>query len=128
MSLALVEQLNFEKQMPIDGNCQQEIAMSVPVPGSGDYYAGSYFIINIPRSGPSHVFDPVNSFLRFKVSNLGDHIVNPNNSADSFISKVEVLYCGNVLETVDNYPVIASMLLDSQVEPSFRRTSMNMTK
>ena len=43
MSLALVSQLDFAKQMPIDGNCQQEISISVPSTGSGDYYAGSYF-------------------------------------------------------------------------------------
>ena len=48
--LALVDQLNFDKQMTIDGNCEQEISISVPSTGSGDYYAGSYFIINIPRA------------------------------------------------------------------------------
>ena len=58
MSLALVSQLDFAKQMPIDGNCQQEISISVPSTGSGDYYAGSYFLINIPCAGPSHMFDP----------------------------------------------------------------------
>ena len=65
MSLALVQQLAFAKQMPIDGNCEQEIYNSVPSTGS-DYYAGSYFIINIPHAGPSHVFDPMNSFYVFK--------------------------------------------------------------
>ena len=40
MSLALVEQLNFEKQMPIDGNCKQQIAISVPSTGAGSYNLG----------------------------------------------------------------------------------------
>ena len=67
MSIALVDQLNFEKQMPIDGNCFQEnlMAVVVPITGASTYNAGSYFIINIPRSGPNCVFDPANSFLRF---------------------------------------------------------------
>ena len=41
MSLALVSQLDFAKQMPIEGNCQQEISISVPSTGSGDYNAGT---------------------------------------------------------------------------------------
>ena len=72
MSLALVEQLNFEKQMPIDGNCQQEISIAVPATGAGDYYPGSYFLLNICRCGPNHIFDPMNSFLRLKVTNADD--------------------------------------------------------
>ena len=128
MSLALVEQLNFEKNMPIDGNCQQEIAVCVPATGSGDYYAGSYFLLNIPRTGPSHVYDPMNSFLRFNVTNMDNQILTPDHSADSFIQKVEVLHAGNVLETIDNYGVLSSMLLDCQVDVATRSTSLNMTK
>ena len=99
MSLALEDQLNFEKQMPIDGNCQQEIAIWVLATGSGDYYAGSYFIINIVRSGPSQVFDPRNSFLLFKfeVTNMDDKKLTADHSADSFLQKVEVLH-----DTINN--------------------------
>ena len=72
MSLALVSQLDFAKQMPIDRNCQQEISISVPSTGSCDYYGGSYFLMNIARAGPSHMFHPMNSFLRFQACNLND--------------------------------------------------------
>ena len=90
MSLALEDQLNFEKQMPIDGDCSQEISISVPATGSGDYYAGSYFLINIPRASHSHVFDPMNSFLRFQACNLdaGQACV-VNHSAKTFIQKLK---------------------------------------
>ena len=47
MSIALVEQLNFDKQMPIDGNCRQQIAVAVPCTGAGTYYPGTYFMINL---------------------------------------------------------------------------------
>jgi len=129
MSLALVDQLNFEKQMPIDGNCSQEFSISVPSTGSGDYYAGSYFLINIPRASHSHVFDPMNSFLRFQACNLdaGQTCV-VNHSAESFIQKVEILHAGNVLETIDNYATLGAIMLDCQVEPSVRNTSLNMTQ
>ena len=69
MWIALVEQLNFEKQMPIDGNCKQQIAVAVPCTGANSYTLGSYFMINLPRCGPDYVFDGANSFLRFKITN-----------------------------------------------------------
>ena len=34
MSIALVEQLNFEKQMAIDGNCKQQLTVAVPCTGA----------------------------------------------------------------------------------------------
>jgi hypothetical protein len=43
MSLALVDQLNFDKQKPIDGNCMQQMSVTVPATGSGPYYPGGYF-------------------------------------------------------------------------------------
>ena len=84
MSIGLVEQLNFEKQMPIDGNCMQMMSVTVPATGSGDYKSGSYFLINVPRSGSHYVFDPANSFLRFQVTNNSDKNLTFDHSADSF--------------------------------------------
>ena len=69
MSIALVEQLNFEKAMPIDGNCRQQMTVTVPCTGANAYNPGTYFMINLPRCGPDYVFDGPNSFLRFMVTN-----------------------------------------------------------
>ena len=62
MSVALVEQLNFDKQMPIDGNCRQQMTVTVPCTGASLYNLGTYFMINLPRCGPDYVFDGPNSF------------------------------------------------------------------
>ena len=43
-------------------------------------------------------------------------------------SKVEVLHGGHVLEVIDNYNQLSHLLLDSQVDPSVRNTSLNMNK
>ena len=51
MSIALVDQLNFEKQMPIDGNCKQQIAVAVPATGAQSYNMGTYFMLNFPVCG-----------------------------------------------------------------------------
>ena len=74
------------------------------------------------------MFDPMNSYLRFKVTNPGNQACTPDHSADSFIEKVEVLHAGNVLEQINSYGVLSSMLLDCQVDPSIRCSSLNATK
>ena len=129
MSIALVEQLNFEKQMPIDGNCKQQITVAVPCTGANAYNPGTYFMINLPRCGPDYVFDGPNSFLRFQVTNKDTaNTLILDHSCDCLFSKVEVLHGGNVLEVIDNYHQLSSLLLDAQVDPTLRNTSFNMTK
>ena len=81
--------VEFRKNMPLDGGCKQQIAISQPCTGSDAYKLRTYFIINIPRCGQGYVFDPVNSFLRFNAYNS---------------DRTEVLHAENVLEVVDNYP------------------------
>ena len=127
MLVALPEQLNFEKSMPLDGNCKQQIAIAQPITGSGSYTLGSYFIINIPRCGPEYVFDPMNSFLRFNVYNADrTGVLAWDHSVNSIIARLEVLHSGNVLETIDNYPQLSALLIDTQVEQS-ARSGLNLT-
>ena len=128
MSVALPEQLNFEKTMPLDGGCTQQIAIAQPITGSGSYTLGSYFIINIPRCGPDYVFDPMNSFLRFNVYNAdGTGVLAWDHSVCSLVQRCEILHAGNVLETIDNYPQLSALLIDCQVEQSARITGLNLT-
>jgi len=115
MSIALVEQLNFEKQMPIDGNCRQQMTVTVPCTGASSYQLGTYFMINLPRCGPDYVFDGPNLFLRFMVTNVdGANNLYLDHSCDCLFQKVEVLHAGNVLEVIDNYHQLSHLLLDSQ--------------
>ena len=129
MSIALVEQLNFEKQMPIDGGSKQQITVAVPCTGAGTYQLGTYFMINLPRCGQDFLFDGPNSFLRFQVNNTDTaNTLILDHSCDCFFQKVEVLHGGNVLEVIDNYHQLSALLLDAQVPPTLRNTSLNMTK
>ena len=119
MSIALVDALNFEKSMPIDGNCRQQIAVSVPCTGAQSYNMGTYFMINLPVCGPDYCFDPMNSFLRFKATNNdAAGVLMLGHSADSFFQKLEVMHAGNLLECIDNYQQLSAMLMDSQVDSS----------
>ena len=42
------------------------IAVAVPCTGANAYQLGGYFMINVPRSGPDYVLDPMNTFLCFQ--------------------------------------------------------------
>ena len=131
MSIALVEQLNFEKQMPIDGGSKQQITVAVPCTGAGTYQLGTYFMINLPRCGQDILFDGPNSFLRFQVNNTDTaNTLILDHSCDCFFQKVEVLHGGNVLEVIDNYHQLSALLLHAQVPsvPTLHNTSLNMTK
>ena len=92
MSIALVDQLNFEKAMPIDGDSKQQITVAVPCTGAGSYPLGTYFMINLPRCGPDYVFDGANSFLRFMVTNAdANNSLILDHSCDCHFQKVEAL-------------------------------------
>ena len=51
MSVALPEQLNFERSEPLSGGAKQQMAIALPITGVGSYVfqLGSTFVINIPR-------------------------------------------------------------------------------
>ena len=103
MLIALVEQLNFEKQMLIDGNCKQQITIAVPCTGANAYTLVTYFMINLLRCGPDYVFDGANLFYVFKlriimVLIIGLLII----VVVVFFKKLEVLQAGNVLQSIDN--------------------------
>ena len=130
-TIGLPEQLNFDKAIPLDGNCRQEEVTTVPITGVSSYLPGSYFIINIPRTAPNCVFDPNNSFLRFRVvnNNAADGAtLRLDHSVDCLFSRVEILMAGNPIEVIDNYASLSAMLTDISVEPNYRATVMSLLK
>ena len=66
---ALPDQLRYDKATPSSLGTNVEMAVVTPYTGSASIIvqSGNYFIINIPKSGDNCVFDPMNSFLRFKL-------------------------------------------------------------
>ena len=79
MSVALPEQLNFERSMPLSGGSRQQMGIALPITDAGSYLLGSTFVINIPCCSDNTVFDPCNSFLFFNVAiqcgwNRGPHV------------------------------------------------------
>ena len=129
MSIALPEQLNYEMPMPLSGGAKQQMAVALPITGAGSYQLGSTFGINIPGCSDDTVFDPCNSFLRFNVYNSdGTGVLTWDHSVNSIIKKLDVLHAGNLVESIDNYGVFSSMMLDCQVDQSTRITGLNLTQ
>jgi len=112
-----------------------EVTMSVvtPITGSGNVVvnAGNYFIINIPKSGDRCVFDPMNSFLRFKLNvqnSQGIITLAMGGSCDSVFRRLEVFHGSNVLEQLDQYNNLSAMLLNSQVNSYDRSNQWSILK
>ena len=87
-SFALPDQLWYDLNTPSDLGTNVEMCVVTPYTGSGPVTsnAGNYFIINIPKSGSNAVFDPMNSYLRFKLkltNGTGAMTVTPAGNIDS---------------------------------------------
>ena len=81
-----------------------------PCTGSGTTIvnAGNYFIINIPKSGSNAVFDPMNSYLRFKLkltNATGAMSIIPDGCIDSIFRRLDVYHGSNVFEQIDQYKI-----------------------
>ena len=69
-NFALPDQLRYNVMTPSTLSVWQETAVVSPYTGSASLTvaSGNYFIINIPKSGNDAVFDPLNSYLCFKLT------------------------------------------------------------
>ena len=124
-SFALPEQLWYDMATPSDLGTDVEMVVVTPFTGSSPItvQAGNYFIINVPKSGSDSVFDPMNSFLRFKLTlsdtanTAGGISVNLGGSCDCLFRRLDVYQGSNVLEQVDQYGNLSNMLMNCQVFP-----------
>ena len=67
---ALPDQLRCDHATPSSLGTDVQVSVVVPYTGSSPItvQAGNYFIVNVPKSGDNCVFDPMNNFLRFKLT------------------------------------------------------------
>ena len=135
-SFALPDQLRYDLATPSDLGTNVEMCVVTPYTGSGavTVNSGNYFIINIPKSGSNAVFDPMNSFLRFKLTmsdtanTAGGINVNLCGNADCLFRRLDVYQGSNVLEQVDQYGNLSNMLMNCQVSPVDRAYQWSLLK
>ena len=108
-TFALPDQLRYDHATPSSLGTDVQVAVVVPYTGSAQItvQAGNYFIVNIPKSGDNCVFDPMNSFLHFKltmsdtVNTAGGINVNLCGNADCLLRSLDVYQGRSLLEQVD---------------------------
>ena len=69
-TFAFPTQLQYDTATPSSLGARVEQSVVTPITGQGPVYvqSGNYFIINVPQTGNDCVFDPMNSYLRFKLN------------------------------------------------------------
>ena len=126
---ALPDVLNYAESKLNDIGSYTEISVVTPATGSAAINLGDYFIINIPRCGSDSVLDAQGSYLRFRLKNLAaaaDAILSE--SCDCLFSRIEVCHNNQVIELIDNYDLLSSLLLDTQVSAIDRAQCLSITK
>ena len=127
-TFALPDQLRYDHATPSSLGTNVEMAIVTPYTGSAAQViqSGNYFIINIPKSGDNCVFDPMNSFLRYKITvsdtaggggTVGGFNMNLCGNADCIFRRMDCYQGSNVLEQVDQYGNLSNMLMNCQVSP-----------
>ena len=127
-TFALPDQLRYDKATPSSLGTDVQVSVVTPYTGSSPItvQAGNYFIINIPKSANSCVFDAMNSFLRFKLTlsdtanTAGGITANLCGNVDCLFRWLDVYQGSNVLEQVDQYGNLSNMLMNCQVDPVSR--------
>ena len=120
-TFALPDQLRYDSATPSSLGTDVQVAVVTPYTGSAPItvQAGNYFIVNIPKTGDSCCFDPMNSFLRFKLTisdtaNIAGGIaVDLFGNAVCLFRRLDVYQGSSVLEQVDQYGNLSNMLMNS---------------
>ena len=113
---ALPDVLNYAESKPNDIGSHTEIAVVTPATGSGAINPGDFFIINIPKCGSDAVLDAQGSYLGFIINNgitTAGATLTLCGSCDCLFSQLEVMHNNNIIETIGDYDLLSSILIDS---------------
>lgn len=118
--------LNYHETIPSSLGSSIETMVITPQTGAGSYTSGNQIVFFLPRVSDA-VFDPQNSYLRFKFTVNGSAAML-SGSIDTVFYRLDVRNGGNQLELINNYHVLSSVLMDSLIDPSDRQFVYNALK
>jgi hypothetical protein len=99
-----------------------------PMNGSGNYGCGDQITINIPTRA-NLVLATTESYLKFNVTFKNGAAASSMRldscGIHSIIQKISVFHGSNLLETIDNYGLLAKMMFDLQVSSDASYGKMN---
>jgi hypothetical protein len=101
---------------------------SIPTSNATSFIPSSVAILQIPSGRRSTFLDSQQSYLRFTVQNNDATAGNSfyvDNLASSFINRIDI-FCGSaLLETIQEYGVLMSYLMDFTLTPSVKQSLSN---
>ena len=116
MSYGIPSSLNYNL-IPSSIGEEMSSAISFPTTGNGKYYSANqdFFIVNVPKTSHNAVFDPINSFLCFKLTMPASVTANTagciQGECETIFQRVEVFCGSDLLETINNYDQMTLILL-----------------
>ena len=128
--------LNIQNHVALSDDMQLGLKPSAPrsrayrvniAPNNKQVFSSTDVIyIDIPTSRPNTWYDPSQSYLKFSVQVAAAGAVAQNavdaiyvdNSAYSFISRLDVYHGSNLLETISQYGPLCNTILDSTLTQS----------
>jgi hypothetical protein len=98
--------------------CRSYRITQYPSNKSTGFTNGTTAIYHIPTRGRTYL-DGTQTCLEFKVKNkVADTVILDRAGAMSFIQKIEIFHGSSLLESIQNYHVLATMLIDYQFDQS----------
>ena len=83
---------------------------------------GEQVKIDISTGQYGQYLDPLNSFLKFKITNNSGQTYTLDGNCASLFNRVVVEYAGYVLEDISDFGVLHSIMFDNQISFAERRT------
>ena len=102
-----------------------------PQNGTGPYTVGNTMIFNIPTSN-NLVLAPTESYLKFRVSYTNSNATTDDNirldacGAHGFLQRIRIFHGSNLLQDIDNYGLLAKLLMTLQVPDDANKGKNNV--
>jgi hypothetical protein len=106
----------------------RSLRTSIPTSNATTFLPNSVAILQVPSGRRSTFLDSQQSYLRFTIQNndpTSSNLFFVDNLASSFINRVDI-FCGSaLLETIQEYGVLMSYLMDFTLTPSVKQSLSN---
>ena len=93
---------------------------NIPMQNKSIFVGGDLMIWELNTGKKNTFLDQSQSFLKFSVQcqTAAGSVVQVDNSAFSFLSRLDIYHCSNMLESISNYGDIANWLIDNSMSQS----------
>ena len=129
--IMLPKSLDYSRNNKVESSMARSYRSNIsPMNGTGNYGCGDQIVINIPTRN-NLVLATTESYLKFNVTFKNGSSASSMRwdscGAHGIIQKISVFHGSNLLETIDNYGLLAKMMFDLQVSSDASYGKYNCT-